>query len=229
MLTGVLGAARRSITSAAAAGALDSGSSSWATSTGTNKSTWVTVSGSGNRAMTGTAGFANAPTSVRNPTERAGKRWIEYAVSNRSIYPLHVGLDDGTDYLGDGGTTNYTRPGKDNSTGIEFVIPDGSGYWQIWHGGSMVQSGVPTGNMSNGDRLGIEYDWDDATDTLLSVKFFTYKSGAWAQVGTTITNVSLSHCYANCAVEDSDTLTGAFAAADQIRTPTSGFVPYDNV
>lgn len=202
--------------------------SSWATSTGQDKSTWVTVSGTGNRVARGTAGFASVPTSVRNPTERAGKRWAELAASTRGVYPLYIGLDDGTDYLGDGGVTNYTRPGKDNSSGISFSAPNNLGTWNIHYGGTSQQSGSATGDIVNGSRLGIEYDWDDASNMLLSCKFFTYKSGTWTQIGSTVTNVAMSHCYLNCGFEDDTTLTAALAVADQIRTPNTGFVPHDN-
>lgn len=197
--------------------------SSWATSTGANKSTWVTVNGTGNLAATGTAGFASAPTSVRASQPRnTGKRQFEYVITNRSSYPVYIGVDDGTDYLGDGGTTNYTRPGKDNSTGVSLKFSNPSTTWQICYGGAVQESGTVGGGVNNVEALACEFDPSAGT-----VKFFSRQASVWSQVGTTVTGQSFSNWYANCGFEADDTATAKFITG-QSHTLGSGVVPYDN-
>jgi hypothetical protein len=202
--------------------------SSWATTTGQHKSTWMTVNGTGNLVATGTNGFTNAPTSVRATQARTGKRQFELTITTRGgTDAWHIGVDEGSDYFGDGGTTNYTRPGRNDSTGVTLKVTTGSGTWQISHGGAVQQSGTETGAWAAGDKMACEFDAVAGT-----VSFYTSKasvsSGAWTQRGTTVTGISLSSWYANMALEDNDVVTAKFDSG-QSHTLSSGYLPYDNL
>lgn len=197
--------------------------SSWATVTGANKSQYVTVNGTGNLVATGQSGFNSAPISVRSTLARGGKRQFEIVVGAKTNSVVHIGVDDGTDNLGDQGTTNFSRPGLNNSSGVTLKYPQFGNNFVIGVGGTAAQTAASAGNLANGDSLIC------VTDTVAGeVKFFVRRSGTITQVGSTVTGLSFTSYYANCGFEDVETFTATFGPG-QNRTLDSGFLPFDNL
>lgn len=192
----------------------------WATTTGANKSQYLPAPSG--MAVTGPGGgFNNAPCSVRALPARTGKRQWQITLTSWSTNFGWIGMDDGTDTFADQGTTNFSRPGKDNSTGVSLSISTFAANSTIYAGGVAVQSGIgPT--IAAGDIITLEYD--DAAGT---VSFYNTHSGVTTQIGTTVSGLSFSNWYPDVGLEDGSVFTSLFGSG-QARTLSSGYSYYDS-
>lgn len=198
---------------------------SWASTTGANKSTYVTVGGTNNLVFTGPGGgFTGAPCSVRGTQARStGKRYFELLIGSRGASFIHIGVDDGTDHLGDTGTTNFSRPGRNNTSGVGLKGGLGSSTCEIGFNNSAYETPTWGGTGSaDGDRLGCKVDFDNDT-----VTFYRKLGATWSQIGNTVTGVTFAALYPNCAAEDGTTLTLCTTAASLDRALDSGFTAWD--
>jgi len=189
--------------------------------TGANKSQYVTISGANLIARGNSGGFNDAPHSVRLTQSRtSGLRQCAFGFSTASGSKYWLGISDGTDHFGDTGTTNFSRPGKNNSSGYSLRWGENGSAWGIWSGTSEVQSGTVSGNGSDRSEFAMRIDYTNGT-----LSFWQKLSGTWSQIGTTLTGLSISGYKPDVGFENNDTFTYLNAGT---KTLDGGAVAFDN-
>lgn len=208
----------------------------WVTSNSVNKSQYETISGSNKIATMNNVLGDN--THVKSTAGCNGQRRKEWILSAAPGSPHGNGTwsigwtDSGTTMAGSSGGFISCKPGLTAAkNGITFTLKPSTAAVQ-----PLVNGGQPaTFNLSAapavGDRIAIEID--TATNAVTGFFHCPVATGVWSSnlYSVTLTSQIPSGDWYSFAggFTTGDGLTGAWAAADQTGTPSSGYLAYDAV